>query len=286
MPRPTWFTRAGGSHASVSAEARALIARDLSGVNAPARLDADGAFVSCNGFKGTAGGVLDETWRVVREAVADSSSGWVPLGRGGRDARVEYEYHVGRTFDEKLRADGTRGNRFFRLKTTLKVPPEAVVAALLDSQLLGEMDETIRYTGSIHEFSKQTRLVTVCASAGPRPFFVDRDDLDLTGWRRDADGVLWQLSVTVPTHLASVSTAVRNWTMWWGYKLEPVKQPDGSVHTRATLISQTEIFGWLPKALVNSMIYKILADYLTSLEEVVQHLPKQEYDEMLKEAGF
>ena len=149
------------------------------------------------------------------------------------------------------------------------------------------MDETVRYGFTVQEFeatpTSHTRLFTVCAAAGPRPLFVDRDDLSFTGWRRDADGTLWQVSVSVPSHTRSVSTAVRDWTMFWAYKLEPVKV-GAETHTRATLVSATEIFGWLPKLLVNALIARVLADYLVTLDKVVGALPPAELRELIAAA--
>jgi len=276
--RPDARVRPGASHAAVAQESAALIARDLTGLTSPAALDASRAFVSWSGSRGAAKPLLDETWRAVREAASEGAdAGWVALGQ---HAGATLEYHPERTAR-------FAGNRFFRLQRRLAIAPEAVVGALLDAKTIVELDATVRYCSNIAEFEatpdSHTRLVTVCASAGPRPLFVDRDDLDLTGWRRDADGTLWQASVTVPHHLASVSTAVRNHTQVWGYRLKAVRV-GSETHTDATLVSMTEIFGWLPKVLVHAIITRVLADYLATLERVVRAAPPSEVRDMIRAA--
>ena len=66
---------------------------------------------------------------------------------------------------------------------------------------------------------------------------------------------------------------MRDHTMYWGYKLEPFKdEASGKTFTRVTLISQTEIFGWLPKFLVNPMVARILPDYVTRLGSHLEEL--------------
>jgi len=129
----------------------------------------------------------------------------------------------------------------------------------------------VRHFRVLHNFpDSMIRLIAVVAEAGPRPLFYDRDECALSAVyppETGGEGSWWQVSCTVPSHFPSVKSAVRDHTMYWGYKLEPVKDPQsGAVYTRLTLISQTEVFGWLPKFMVNRMIPGILAYYIKRLE--------------------
>lgn len=190
---------------------------------------------------------------------ANDKKPWVDLGR---KHGVHFEYHT------EMTVKGN-GNRFFRLRAVCKVPPQLFCVAVLEPTIIGNIDATVRHVRVLKNFEDgKSRLVALVAAAGPRPLFLDRDECALTGYSKDEDGVYWQYSCTCPSHLPSVKSAVRDHTMYWGYKLEPFPSPtgDGKTHTRVTLISQTEIFGWLPKFIVNRAIPTVLSDYIGSVE--------------------
>ena len=232
-----------------------------------------GVMTRWDGQKGTALELSAKCMQEVKEAAEEPAGGeWVKLSPQGD---VQREYHVGRT-------EKGNGNRFFRFKYVMKVPPQLIIAALLEPSVLGALDNTVRYARPVVDFPDgRHRLMSMVAEAGPRPLFWDRDECALTGYvppEVHGQGDAWyQVSCTLlKDHMPCVSGAIRNHTMYWGYKLEPFKDhATGNIHTKATLITQTEIFGWLPKMLVNQFIPHILANYMMHLEEYLLELTQR-----------
>ncbi|KAH9249517.1 hypothetical protein BASA81_012690 [Batrachochytrium salamandrivorans] len=272
LPKSPLYTNAGAK--SIEAEVDELVKHRY-------RFPQDGIFTQWDGTKGTCQELMDRMLDTVKRA-ADEPAGkdWVKLGS---TQDITREYHVGRT------AQGN-GNRFFRYRGVLKTQPDLLCCALLDPTAVGAIDHTLRHCRVLHDFPDgRNRLVMVVAEAGPRPLFYDRDDCDLTCYYppTEQDKCWYQVSVTVPGHLPSVSTAVRNHTMVWGYRFEPFVDPQsGETFTNATLISQTEIFGWVPKFSVNAMVSPILCEYLRKLEKFTRSLSPSQAQALLKDYGL
>ena len=155
--------------------------------------------------------------------------------------------------------------------------PQLFAVALVEPTTLGQVDKTVRYARILHDFPDgMTRLLSLIVEPGPRPFFLDRDACAVTAFyppEVGGEGCWWQISCTVPSHFPSVRSAVRDHSMYWGYKLEPFKdEVGGKTFTHVTLISQTEVFGWLPQFLVNLMVVKALPDYVTRVGNYLEDL--------------
>lgn len=244
------------------------VKREVDGFASKFVLPSDGVFTQWDGTKGTFSELMDRMLAIVKQSCNETEH-WVKLGVTHGITR---EYHPART------AQGN-GNRYFRYTGLLKTPPQLLCASLLEPQALGEIDTSLRHARVLANLPDgRCRVVTVCAEAGPRPLFYDRDDCNLTTYYPPTaeDPCWYQVSVTIPSHLPSVSTAVRNHTMVWGYRFRPVIADDGSkVYSQTTLISQTEIFGWIPKFSVNMMVSPILSEYLRKLEHYTQSLEAQ-----------
>jgi len=273
LPKSPDYTKTG--HEALAAEVDALLPKltDLSDPNTRLK--------RWDGKVGTGPELIKLSLEETRAAVNEPSGGdWIDLGT---KHGIKREYH-------RQRSEAGNGNRFFRYKAVVKVPPQLFVAALLEPTILGSVDATIRHVRVVHNYPDGVhRLVVPVAEAGPRPFFYDRDDCALSAFfppEVGGEGAWWQVSCTVPDAFPSVKSAVRNWTMYWGYKLEPFKdEATGATHTRLTLVSQTEIFGWLPKFMVNRLIYDILVDYIRTLEEhLVEMLERGAPAKMLVES--
>lgn len=254
---------------------------DLTGLNTLDQLEKSGNFVRWDGFKGTARQILLNTLEIVKTAVNETpQQGWISLGKSSTGG-IEYSYHQQRT-------EQGNGNRFFKLiSPILKISPQLMIAAMLDPHAVGAIDHTVRNTRMLKKMNDgKTFVYQVVAEAGPRPLFSDRDDVGLTGWEKDADGTYWQMSCSLPNLMRTIKNGLRIHTMVWGYQFESLPQAGGNVFTRVTLISQTEIFGWLPKFLVNSMVYKVLADYIITAEEYLLKLTKDEQEALMKRSGL
>jgi hypothetical protein len=237
-------------------EAHVAQARLLPLINHTSHQTGDPVLTRWDGMRGTPQELLGDMLLHVRDAV--QASGFVPMGT---HKGVKYEYSPTRT-------DKGFGNRYFRLSGELAIPPNLYVAALMHPTEVGACDATLRMNRVLKDFQdNKTRLFHLIAETGPRPLFADRDDCALSSYHEDqANGTWWQFSTSCPSHVASYSNTIRLWTMYWGYKLEPFTASNGKTHTRFTLVSQTELNGYLPKFLVNRMVPPVLSDYVRTLE--------------------
>jgi hypothetical protein len=269
---------------SLTQEITTIAQRDLTGIRSLETLEQTRNFIRWDGKKGTAREILLDTLSIVKTAVNETpDQGWISLGTSSTNG-IEYSYH-----DERTKQGN--GNRFFKLVSPILkgISPQLMIAAMMDPHAVGAIDHTVRNTRMLKKMPDgKTFIYQVVAEAGPRPIFSDRDDVGLTGWEKDQDGTYWQMSCSLPGLMGTISGGLRIWTMVWGYRFEnlPPQQSDGSPCTRVTLISQTEIFGWLPKFLVNSMVYKVLADYIVTAQEYLVKLSKDEQIALMKRTGL
>jgi hypothetical protein len=204
--------------------------------------------------------------------LAVDEGGYVPMGE---HHGIKYEYSPSRTA-------ALNGNRWFRLSGTIALPPQLYVAALLHPTEVGTCDATLRLNRVLHDFEDgKSRLFHLIAEVGVRPFFGDRDDCALSSYHVDEeDGTWWQFSTSVPPHVRRGEATIRLFTAYWGYRLRPFVTARGEVHTHFTLVTQTELNGWMPKALTNQIIPSVLADYVRTLEsrlkeKLARRLPAQ-----------
>ena len=264
LPNSPHYTKKG--HEDVAREVDGLLPiRNLPGLNSK--------LTRWDGFQGTIQEISEQCLKEIRQAIDEPRGGdWVDLGR---HHGVDREYHVGRT-------NANKGNRFFRFRSTIQASPQLIIAALMEPTVFGRVDALVRHARPLLDFPDgRHRIAYVVAEAGPRPFFSDRDDCALSAYFpphlvKGGKGEWYHVSCTLPDHFPSVSSAIRNHTQFWGYKLEPFHEArTGAIHTRVTLISQTDIFGWLPKSLVNQFIPSVLSDYIRHLEEHVVEMEKR-----------
>lgn len=230
-----------------------------------------GKYTRWDGKVGTVEELNAIAFQEIKQAAEEPEGGsWISLGP---HHGVSREYHQDRTV-----AGG--GNRFFRFRGILKVPPQLVICAMFEPSICGNLDRTVRHIRPIVDFPDgRSRLTYTLAEAGPRPLFLDRDSCTISTFIPPAtsnNGTWWQISYEIPSHLSSIPGAVRTHTMYWGYKLEPFIDPEsGNTFTRATLISQTKIFGWMPIFIVNQFIPTVLSDYMVHINDYLVEFSKR-----------
>mmetsp|Transcript_17046 Transcript_17046/g.33335 ORF Transcript_17046/g.33335 Transcript_17046/m.33335 type:complete len:308 (+) Transcript_17046:88-1011(+) len=245
----------------------------------------DAIFTRWDGGRDTAEGHLDWMTEHARKYCDVDCPGFEPMGIVDS---VVYEMHSGLTHQGN-------GNGYFRLSGEVDISAELITALALDVKTLISEDKTMRYVNIFHRFGKEdkTRLSFWVAAPG-LPFnrqdpinmytlmpFAWRDGMDLTGWREDSDGTIWQVAVSVPDEVPHFfpsrgrcwrPSSVRALTNYWAYKLEPI---DGGKRTKVTLICQSTLNGVLFGALVNPMVGQVLASYIRDIEKVGLNLMKE-----------
>ena len=186
-----------------------------------------------DGMQGTAQELLANVLAGARRSCVDAE-----------DFRHVGDRHGCRFEVSPARTAAGMGNNYFRLSGVIEIPPALYVAALLSVVEVGNVDPTLRFYRALHDFDDgKTRICHLVAQTGPRPVFSDRDDCALTSYHVDPDGTWWQMSTSAPSHVGTLG--IKLWTMWWAYRLEPFKAANGQTHTRFTLVTQTELNGWM-----------------------------------------
>ena len=153
---------------------------------------------------------------------------------------------------------------------------------MMDAKILGELDHTVRCLDYVAEYPDKKTWLTYWR-ASPAPLLNDIDGFDLTGYRTSPDGVVWQISVSVPDEIAR-SSADRGHDMYWGYRLEPI---DGGTRTKLSLVCQTRLNNWIPKIFANMKVGQVLAHYVRTAERKAIQLTKDRLDTaLLKKFGI
>ncbi|GBG34293.1 Hypothetical Protein FCC1311_105162 [Hondaea fermentalgiana] len=257
----------------------------------------DAVFKRWDGVEATAKDHLDWMRDHAREFADPDKAGFVP--QGVKDG-VVFEIHP------EMTRQGN-GNGYFRVSGEVDISPELVVALALDAETLIAEDKTMRYVKMIHSFgdSGQTHLGFWVAAPG-LPFnmqdpidmytlvpFAWRDSADLSGWRRDADGTLWQIATSLPDEIPTFKpkrgtcwkpSSIRAETRYWAYKLEPL---DGGKRTKVTLLCQTQLNGFIFGALVNPVVGQVMAAYIRDFEKVgLRKMREGKADDMIVAAGL
>jgi len=208
--------------------------------------------------------IVESYFQHVEEVCNENNEKWTFLGE--KDG-VRFERAMDRT---------QRGNGYFRLKGRLAVRPELLLACIATPDCIGALDETTVYQKVVEKVNSTTDIVHTIARPGA--IFAYRDFLDLASWRKDADGVYWQMAVSVPEagkypHFG----CIRGYVMYWGYKFSPVSV-DGKTYTDVVCVSQSDVRGWMPTTLTNNFVGPVLADYVHKLETVALEIIEQGRD--------
>jgi hypothetical protein len=94
-----------------------------------------------------------------------------------------------------------------------------------------------------------------------------RDGLDLTRYKKDEDGTVWQfLAAMSGDYFVSQPKEVTSIGQYFLHKLEP----NGNGATKMTVICQIILNGWIPKFLSNMIICNVLIDYMATIEDQVK----------------
>ena len=171
---------------------------------------------------------LDEIFSdalAARPLLGVATAGWVV--QGARDG-VGFEY------------DGESGarNRRFRLTAHLECGPDALLSTLLEPELIGKLDPTTLClrTLAVLEDGRDAGAA-LCHTVAKTGFpFRHRDFVDVTAWKRLPDGTVLQAARSCPTAAASVP-----------YVLAPA----AAGGTDLTLVSQTDLAGYMPTPVTN-----------------------------------
>lgn len=100
-----------------------------------------------DGVLGTFDTHLDWMYQHAREHTDPAKDGFRPYGE---HSGIIYEIH-----DELTKAGG--GDGYFRLSGEIDVPPEALVAQVMDATALGELDPTVMYMHFLHRYNSDPR---------------------------------------------------------------------------------------------------------------------------------
>lgn len=181
----------------------------------------------------------------------------------GEKKGVKYSIH------DKLTAEGN-GYGFFKLEGTFAIEPRDMVACMFDFGMTAEMDETVVMMKHVKTYQKKKTGPFVVAAywcnAPGFPFHY-RDSLDLSGYKKDENGVVWQFSVCAKGNdFESMPYSLAAQNRYWAYRLEP----SGDGLTKVTLICQTELNGWIPKFVSNYVVCSVLIDYMTTAVDKIR----------------
>lgn len=176
-----------------------------------------------------------------------------------------FEYYI----HDELTAQG-RGFGFFKLEGTLQLEPRDMVAAMMDYPQLAESDKTVVLMKRLKTYRQQKNnqpfvMAAYWCNAPCFPFYY-RDGVDLSGYKKDDDGVVWQLAVSAKgNNFVSMPNALAATDRYWAYRLIP----NGDGTTKMTLICQTEINGMIPKLFFNRLMCSVLIDYAATTEKAI-----------------
>lgn len=175
---------------------------------------------------------------------------------------------------DELTASGD-GYGLFKVEGVLKLEPKDMVAACFDFKTIAKADKTVVFMKFLKFYEKKEEDEPSSAAAywcnAPGFPFYYRDGVDLTGYKKDDDGILWQFSVSAKgENFISMPGALDATDRYWAYRLEP----NGDGTTNVTLICQTLLNGYMPKFLTNYLVCSVLIDYMQTITEVVEERKK------------
>mmetsp|Transcript_29515 Transcript_29515/g.43141 ORF Transcript_29515/g.43141 Transcript_29515/m.43141 type:complete len:282 (-) Transcript_29515:452-1297(-) len=163
------------------------------------------------------------------------------------------------------------GYGFFKIEGTLQLEPKDLLACCFDFKEMPEIDATVVMMKVLKTYLGEKKGDPFCAAvywanAPGFPFYY-RDGVDLSGYKKDDDGTVWQLGVSAKGNdFVSIPGGISATDRYWAYKLEP----QGNGTTNVTLICQTILNGWIPKFLNNYFVCSVLSDYMVNLENEVK----------------
>jgi len=223
-----------------------------------------------DGVQGTAESHLQWMHSEARSLLEETNN-WRPYGSKNG---INYFIH-----DEKTAS--CNGYGCFKIQGTLQsIQPRDVVASMVDFSQSN--DPTVVLLKALQSPSnKSTKTsknnnkknqpedyfatpVYWCNDPG-FPFWY-RDGLDISGYKRDVDGTIWQLAVSARgPHFDSMPGALAATDRYWAFRL---KEHDGT--TDFCLLCQTELNGWIPKTLSNYFLCSVLIDSFAKMQESVR----------------
>ena len=230
----------------------------LQAVSAPSMTLAgpDTVFEFCDKTTTTARNAMEDMLSKAIHA-ASSTANWRSLG-SKHGVAFEYDRERWRSGD---------GNRRFRLKAHLPdVSPKMLAGILLDPHALGEIDPTtcLLRTLAVLEATPVGGMHLTQAVAVPGFPLRLRDFVDLGGWRVLDDGAVVMVARSCPSAAPAMPNSVlRGHVLEWGYVFAPDASRTG---TQLTLVSQSDLCGWAPTAMINRLTAPVLADYVKRLE--------------------
>lgn len=125
-----------------------------------------------------------------------------------------------------------------------------LLSTLLEPELIGKLDPTTLClrTLAVLEDGRDAGAA-LCHTVAKTGFpFRHRDFVDVTAWKRLPDGTVLQAARSCPTAAASLApTAVRGVVEEWAYVLAPA----AAGGTDLTLVSQTDLAGYMPTPVTN-----------------------------------
>lgn len=164
------------------------------------------------------------------------------------------------------------GFGLFKVEGTIPLEPRDIVAACFDFNTIAESDKTVvlmKFLKIYEQRGEEEEPFTAAAywcNAPGFPFYY-RDGVDLTGYKKDDDGIVWQFSVSAKgDNFISMPGSIDATDRYWAYKLKP----NGDGTTNVTLLCQTLLNGWMPKSLTNYMVCSVLIDYMKTISDVIK----------------
>ena len=161
-----------------------------------------------------------------------------------------------------------------------------MVACCFDMKGIAAIDRTVVLMKILQKYVGNRQddpfcLAVYWANAPGFPFYY-RDGVDISGYDKDEDGVVWQLSVSARgKDFVSMPGSIAATDRFWAYRLEPNKK-DGT--TKTTLICQTILNGWIPKSLSNYFTCSVLIDNMSTTEQQVKkNKASGEHQKLLKQ---
>lgn len=216
-------------------------------------------WVRWDGVEGTAETHMDWIYTNAKSLMSqERRSEYRPYGEKNG---IKYFIH------DELTKEG-RGHGFFLLEGELELEPRDMVAAMFNFSQTAESDPTVVYMKVMKTYKNPKDFVCAAYWCNNPGFpFSYRDGFDLSGYRKDDDGTMWQLAVSArgKDEFVSMPGALKAVDRYWAYKLTPI----GNGKSKVTLICQTQLNGYIPPFLSNYFVCKVLIDYMSTTEEKI-----------------
>uniref|UniRef100_A0A7S3LQF7 START domain-containing protein n=1 Tax=Aplanochytrium stocchinoi TaxID=215587 RepID=A0A7S3LQF7_9STRA len=167
------------------------------------------------------------------------------------------------------------GYGYFKLNAKLSnISPDLFLSLMQDNKIIGQVDATV-VTMIDMAIVPQEITKSVCNGRAKFCYWCNRvpglsvkhrDGVDLTSWHIDDDGTYWFTSHSTPFDDVAKGHpgAIRGVDTYFAYKIVHENNEDGIEQIDVTLVSQTKVGGWLPKFLINRVVGRVLADYVTT----------------------